>query len=694
MRARIFSFAHLRSNLRSRQGQRLLGPDIGGSRLRPLEVPLEVVQNADLSRVTLACDPVGVLKPRVNALESRAFLSGLVASSQDPIIGKTLDGTIVLWNQAAEDLYGYTNFEILGRSIAVLIPPDRVEELSYLLDRVQAGEIVRNFQTKRLRKNGTTVDVAITVSPVAGPDGLVLGGSTITHDLSLYNQQIIELREAHRSADEAISTLATLQARAPVGFGFVDTELRLTHLNEMLASLSGSTTKELLGRHVADVVPELWTQVEPIYRRVLENGESINNIEIIGEVAGDPGHRHHWLASYYPVHLKAEIIGVGIVVIDVTERRQAEEFRTIAMSQMAEGLFTVDAQGCLTSMNESATQMLGWTEDELCGKVMSCLVLADNEDDPFLDEGNAELLKVRAEGKHVQLDDHAYRCKNGSLLSVAISASPIFIGGTVEGAVIVFRDITQEKSEGLRISRELAALSWVGRIREALDEGRFVLFSQLITPLAGGQPSEELLLRMVGRNGEFIAPGAFMNVAEKYGLITEIDQWVIRQAFGRAAAGHHVGINVSAESITTLDLVELIQHEIQETGADTSNVVFEITETALMRDISKGEAFARGVVDLGCAVSLDDFGTGFGSFTYLKKLPISYLKIDIEFVRDLATSSANQHVVKAIVTLARGFGCQTIAEGVEDEETLNLLRDYGVDFAQGFYIGRPKSCAC
>ena len=176
-------------------------------------------------------------------------------------------------------------------------------------------------------------------------------------------------------------------------------------------------------------------------------------------------------------------------------------------------------------------------------------------------------------------------------------------------------------------------------------------------------------------------------------LITEIDQWVIRQAFARAAAGHHVGINVSAESITTLDLVELIQHEIQETGVNTSNVVFEITETALIRDIGKGEAFARGVVDLGCAVSLDDFGTGFGSFTYLKKLPISFLKIDIEFVRDLATSSANQHVVKAIVTLARGFGCQTIAEGVEDEETLNLLRDYGVDFAQGFYVGRPASCA-
>ena len=103
----------------------------------------------------------------------------------------------------------------------------------------------------------------------------------------------------------------------------------------------------------------------------------------------------------------------------------------------------------------------------------------------------------------------------------------------------------------------------------------------------------------------------------------------------------------------------------------------------------KGEAFARGIVDLGCAVALDDFGTGFGTFTHVKKLPINFLKIDIEFVRDLVTSSANQHVVKAIINLAQGFGCQTVAEGVEDAETLALLEDYGVDFAQGFYLGRP-----
>jgi EAL domain-containing protein (putative c-di-GMP-specific phosphodiesterase class I) len=136
-------------------------------------------------------------------------------------------------------------------------------------------------------------------------------------------------------------------------------------------------------------------------------------------------------------------------------------------------------------------------------------------------------------------------------------------------------------------------------------------------------------------------------------------------------------------------MLALIDHEIDDAEADHSNLMFEITETSLMRDIGKGEDFARGLVARGFEVALDDFGTGFGTFTHVKKLPIKYLKIDIEFVRDLVTSTANEHVVKAIVNLAQGFGCKTIAEGVEDEETLSLLRGLGVDYAQGYHLGRP-----
>jgi EAL domain-containing protein (putative c-di-GMP-specific phosphodiesterase class I) len=117
--------------------------------------------------------------------------------------------------------------------------------------------------------------------------------------------------------------------------------------------------------------------------------------------------------------------------------------------------------------------------------------------------------------------------------------------------------------------------------------------------------------------------------------------------------------------------------------------VFEITETAVMGNVEEGEAFAHGLAEIGCGLALDDFGTGFGSFAYLERLPVNYLKIDIEFVRDLPSNPASQHLIKAVVNLARNLHRQTIAEGVEDPETLELVRNYDVDFAQGFHLGPP-----
>ena len=239
-----------------------------------------------------------------------------------------------------------------------------------------------------------------------------------------------------------------------------------------------------------------------------------------------------------------------------------------------------------------------------------------------------------------------------------------------------------------RAQRDLATLSWLGRIRDALDEDRMVLYSQPIIP-AGGTPREELLLRMVSRTGEIISPGAFLPVAEKYGLITEIDRWVTTQAIRLAATGRHVEVNLSAATIGGLDVLPLIESELRATGADPANVIFEITETALMRDIDAGEPFAKACLTSGCGVALDDFGTGFGSFTYLKRLPIRYLKIDIEFVRDLVTNPANQHLVRAIVSMAKAFDLQTVAEGVEDQPTWDFLRQEGVDYGQGFHLGMP-----
>jgi len=169
----------------------------------------------------------------------------------------------------------------------------------------------------------------------------------------------------------------------------------------------------------------------------------------------------------------------------------------------------------------------------------------------------------------------------------------------------------------------------------------------------------------------------------------EIDSWVIARAIERAATGRRVEANISAWTVANLDLLPLIQRLIDETGADPSLIVFELTETAFMQNLDAGRTWAHALHDLGCGLALDDFGTGYASFTYLKTLPFTHLKIDREFVRGLASTAADRHVVDAIVSLAKGFGQQTIAEGVEDQATLDILKEHGVDYAQGFHVGSP-----
>jgi ketosteroid isomerase-like protein len=150
-----------------------------------------------------------------------------------------------------------------------------------------------------------------------------------------------------------------------------------------------------------------------------------------------------------------------------------------------------------------------------------------------------------------------------------------------------------------------------------------------------------------------------------------------------------VEINLSGLSIGDPAILAAIERALEESGADPKLLVFEVTETAIASDLDAGRAFAEKLTALGCGFALDDFGTGFGGLTYLKHLPANTLKIDIDFVRDLLTSEPDQRLVRAIVDLAHGFGQTTVAEGVEDEQTLQRLREMGVDRAQGYFLGRP-----
>jgi EAL domain-containing protein (putative c-di-GMP-specific phosphodiesterase class I) len=238
---------------------------------------------------------------------------------------------------------------------------------------------------------------------------------------------------------------------------------------------------------------------------------------------------------------------------------------------------------------------------------------------------------------------------------------------------------------------------WLKRLRRALEEDLFVLHYQPIVSLRSGAVSHyEALIRLADDPEQPLTPPcAFLPAAERYGLIQEIDRMVIGKVvalMGGELSGSEarVAVNLSALSITDHGMLAHIEQELIRHEVAPERLVVEVTETAAIGDMRRAQTFCEGVHTLGSSIALDDFGAGFGSFQYLKQLPFRYLKIDGDFIRTLPSSRKDQLVVQALVGVARGMGKQTIAEYVGDEPTMRLLRDYGVDYAQGFEVGRPR----
>jgi PAS domain S-box-containing protein len=298
---------------------------------------------------------------------------------------------------------------------------------------------------------------------------------------------------------------------------------------------------------------------------------------------------------------------------------------------------------------------------------------------------------VRAlRGEVVRNVDLRIKTARGDRL-MSTSANPVLDarGGGI-GAVAVFADVTERRTREAQIREELRDVGLVVEVQDAIAAGRLLMYAQPIVDLATGTTVlEELLLRMRSQDGAIIGPGVFLEAAERRGNITALDEWVFTQAARVAASGRAVTVNVSARTVGRPSFLQVVEDTLEQHGVNPSQITFEITETAIVADIISATRFAERLAAIGCQFALDDFGTGYAALTYLKHLPIQYLKIDVDFVRDLAENERSRAVVSGIVALAAGFGHRTIAEGVENAETLELVRELGVDLVQGFHVGRP-----
>lgn len=260
--------------------------------------------------------------------------------------------------------------------------------------------------------------------------------------------------------------------------------------------------------------------------------------------------------------------------------------------------------------------------------------------------------------------------------------------------LVVFRDVDAS------VAQRRSDLDQVGHLQSALIENRFVLYAQAIKPLHDEENVHryEILVRMIAENGETLPPGAFMSAAERYQMMSALDRWVVRNTLDQLANADNLleismgsfSINISAQSLADDDFPAFLETQIIESGVSPDSLCFEITETSIVRNLERAQRCIRRLRKLGCRLALDDFGTGYCSFAYLKDLPVQYLKIDGVFVRDMLENPLSEAIISSTVQIAKVMQAATVAEHVENDLLAQRLRQHGINFVQGFAIGRPR----
>ena len=322
----------------------------------------------------------------------------------------------------------------------------------------------------------------------------------------------------------------------------------VTHWNRGAERLHGRAFSEVVGKNAVELISPPGTS---------ETEEFSVNLRRDGQRRGELTARRKD-GSTFPAFVHARVMGDGqprgwiAVLVDISERVASERalaaagnfMRAIADS-MGEGLFTLDTEGRLIYMNDAGADLLGWAPAELQGRVMPPIIHSQRPDGSELAFEDCPMMHARRDRKTVRVEDDVFIHRDGNQISVAYTASPFETEEGVEGCVVVFEDISQRKAEEERLRLQAGKLAWIGRIQDALAEDRFVLQAQPIVDLRSGEVVQhELLLRMREPGGEIVGPAAFLDIAEEYGLIGEIDRWVIRRGAEIAATGRPVQINL------------------------------------------------------------------------------------------------------------------------------------------------------
>jgi diguanylate cyclase (GGDEF)-like protein/PAS domain S-box-containing protein len=553
-----------------------------------------------------------------------------------------------------------------------------------------------------------------------------------------------ERRAARRGLHEVRARFESAFAHAPIGMALVDMEGRWLQVNDALCRITGRTWADLKATtlraltHPEDVdldadsrrellegrIPSY--QVEKRYRHAW--GHHVWGLLTVSLVRDDQGQPLYVVSQIQDISERKELAQRLEYLIDhdfltgLANRRRFEqevsrEVERVARYGTPGAVLVIDLDN-FKEVNDTFGHMAG--DDLLKGvagavkhRIRQTDLLARIGGDEFgvlLPQADADQAQIAADGIVKALGRHVAVLGDQSI-RVTASVGLAMFDGLSAAELLAGADLAMYEAK--QAGRNRFALYNAGRgrrepvsvrlaeaenLRTALENDRFVLYAQPILDLRRKEVVQyEILLRLRSdEGGEPLTPSSFLYVAERFGLIQAIDAWVARRAIELIAENERAGrrlvlhVNLSGKSIGDPKVAELTEGALTQIGIDPSRLVFELTETAAIANFEEAKAFAHRLRARGCQLALDDFGAGFGSFYYLKNLPFDYFKIDGDFIRGVAASPMDQLVVGAVVGIARGMGKKTIAEFVTDEETVRLLEKAGVDYAQGYYVGRPQ----
>jgi diguanylate cyclase (GGDEF)-like protein/PAS domain S-box-containing protein len=674
----------------------------------------------------------------LRAAEQRHRL--LADNATDTILAFDADGRISYVSPACRELIGCEPEDVMRRDPAEFVhPDDRVEVLAARRRMVRQGGTIT--VTCRLRhQDGHDVWVEARVRRVLDPrTGEPIEGQAIVRDVTervAALERIAAAEQRFRTAFEA----------APIGMALSDLDGRFIQANDALCAITGYTREELEEMSFADLShPADAGRDEEMMRSLLSGEQSTfwmekRYLDVVGQVvwvavhatlvrAAD-GSPQHFLGQIQDVservryeaqlqHMADHDPLTGLLNRRSFERELNQHIVRVHRYGPEGAALVLDIDR-FKHINDTLGHNIG---DELIVKVAHTLRARLRDSDVLARLGGDEFAVLLPRGGGEEAQRTA-----ASILAAVRAQSVVTAAGrrrpiTASIGIALFGDAESLSAEDILVNADLAMydakeagrdraatyssaergasrmkarITWAERIREALEEDRFTLYAQPIVELSSGEVRQhELLLRMLDEQGDVIPPAAFIGIAERFDLMQEIDRWVVARAIRymgeRRRAGRELvfEVNISGSSTGDPELLRIIERELQLCDVDPVNLVLEVTETTAVANIPRAQQFAARLAELGCRFALDDFGAGFGSFYYLKHLPFDLLKIDGEFVRSCTSSQTDQLLIRAAVDIARGLGKKTIAEYVGDDETLELLRRLGVDYAQGFHIGQP-----